>query len=782
MKTESLHRTLCAAEYGSQTLAPPWQPLRQPCSFVRGVGSSASLVRRFSRAVELEGHKTPVNTLCWNSDGTLLLSGSDDCRVKIWDARSHKLRRAVETGHTASILGAKFLETTNSFNIATCGADKQVRVIDFSRNAVRPYHCHSGRVKCLAALSPNVFLSGADDGVVCQYDTRERSTCGSYFDHSRASCRNLLVEQRDEKIDSPRTSIGVSSLAVDPLRPHIFATGGPSSFVRLYDRRMLGPGAEMPQGAGSRPRWVCCYLGPRCAAGRPRQASIRHVATSLAFSFNGRRLFASFSGDRIYSFDTEEHALECMADPSVRGSKLQLRSRRLASHGFQEAPASVEPVMLDAGEPFLPNSPFDVQDDLLPQGAFPGRESAGAVRGGAVSGEGGAAASGTGHRHRQGRLMLFWGRRQDAAQRPPTGSPAGALPGGASNGDLPAGSAGEGVGQASSANGARRSGTEPPRKRQRTRTPEGAPGGAALSGMMPTPPPWPVGGGGGSQRRSPRGRSGDGAPAAPRPSGPSLMTRLQQSLFSNQAGTSPGTAGAGGGDGAAGRGPGPQHGPAAPWIPLHARTIGLSLGSGASPAPLQEGGLFNSIGSWRRRRRVRSSRRAGVVLEDAGMELGSDTLQLCEGSSGALFLQSYAGHRHISSVKEISLLGARSEYVVSGSEDGNIFIWDAETGGIVCVLEGGGTSINSVAAHPYDPLLSSGSAEGAVQLWAPVAAEPSGNDNLEYIMRRNSQEMAEGEARREAPPALVSMLQAMGDMDGSQRLQAGGAAERCTMQ
>uniref|UniRef100_A0A061RZQ4 Nuclear receptor interaction protein n=1 Tax=Tetraselmis sp. GSL018 TaxID=582737 RepID=A0A061RZQ4_9CHLO len=424
MKTESLHRTLCAAEYGSQTLAPPWQPLRQPCSFVRGVGSSASLVRRFSRAVELEGHKTPVNTLCWNSDGTLLLSGSDDCRVKIWDARSHKLRRAVETGHTASILGAKFLETTNSFNIATCGADKQVRVIDFSRNAVRPYHCHSGRVKCLAALSPNVFLSGADDGVVCQYDTRERSTCGSYFDHSRASCRNLLVEQRDEKIDSPRTSIGVSSLAVDPLRPHIFATGGPSSFVRLYDRRMLGPGAEMPQGAGSRPRWVCCYLGPRCAAGRPRQASIRHVATSLAFSFNGRRLFASFSGDRIYSFDTEEHALECMADPSVRGSKLQLRSRRLASHGFQEAPASVEPVMLDAGEPFLPNSPFDVQDDLLPQGAFPGRESAGAVRGGAVSGEGGAAASGTGHRHRQGRLMLFWGRRQDAAQRPPTGSPA----------------------------------------------------------------------------------------------------------------------------------------------------------------------------------------------------------------------------------------------------------------------------------------------------------------------------------------------------------------------
>jgi WD and tetratricopeptide repeat-containing protein 1 len=41
----------------------------------------SSLVRRLSQEQELEGHQGCVNALAWNSNGSLLISGSDDLRV-----------------------------------------------------------------------------------------------------------------------------------------------------------------------------------------------------------------------------------------------------------------------------------------------------------------------------------------------------------------------------------------------------------------------------------------------------------------------------------------------------------------------------------------------------------------------------------------------------------------------------------------------------------------------------------------------------------------------------
>nr|GME00356.1 WD and tetratricopeptide repeats protein 1 isoform X1 [Ipomoea batatas]GME10546.1 WD and tetratricopeptide repeats protein 1 isoform X1 [Ipomoea batatas]GME20979.1 WD and tetratricopeptide repeats protein 1 isoform X1 [Ipomoea batatas] len=41
----------------------------------------SSLVRRLSLERELEDHQGCVNTIAWNSRGSLLISGSDDMRV-----------------------------------------------------------------------------------------------------------------------------------------------------------------------------------------------------------------------------------------------------------------------------------------------------------------------------------------------------------------------------------------------------------------------------------------------------------------------------------------------------------------------------------------------------------------------------------------------------------------------------------------------------------------------------------------------------------------------------
>ena len=46
----------------------------------------------------------------------------------------------------------------------------------------------------------------------------------------------------------------------------------------------------------------------------------------------------------------------------------------------------------------------------------------------------------------------------------------------------------------------------------------------------------------------------------------------------------------------------------------------------------------------------------------------------------SLFRRCYKGHRHLTATKGVALMGGRSEYVISGSDEGNIFVWDFETG------------------------------------------------------------------------------------------------------
>lgn len=46
------------------------------------------------------------------------------------------------------------------------------------------------------------------------------------------------------------------------------------------------------------------------------------------------------------------------------------------------------------------------------------------------------------------------------------------------------------------------------------------------------------------------------------------------------------------------------------------------------------------------------------------------------------FQRCYKGHRNQSDTNSVALIGGRSEFVVSGSEDGNIFVWDFHTGAL----------------------------------------------------------------------------------------------------
>jgi len=334
MDKHSIHRRLLHREQGySDRSSTP----ERPCTFLRHSQGDPALIRRLKQIVELQGHKGGVDTVTWNSGGTLLASGCDDCRIKIWDARRARSVKSIECGHTQNISCVRFLPETSDTQIVSCSADRQVRLIDLNKQAVRPFHCHHGRVKSVAAVGPDVFLSGGEDGMISQFDKRVRSTCYDRNRHSNTCCTNLLVEQRAENAGGrSQSTVGINSLAVDPLRPHFFATGGLDPIVRLFDRRMIRSPDLSSSSRPHRTPWVACFIPSHFKTDyAPFYNSVgrQHSITSIAFTFNGADLVASYSSERIYSFSVAEHALELASSASDRlymgQSTLRLRKHSI---------------------------------------------------------------------------------------------------------------------------------------------------------------------------------------------------------------------------------------------------------------------------------------------------------------------------------------------------------------------------------------------------------------------------------------------------------------------
>ena len=54
---------------------------------------------------------------------------------------------------------------------------------------------------------------------------------------------------------------------------------------------------------------------------------------------------------------------------------------------------------------------------------------------------------------------------------------------------------------------------------------------------------------------------------------------------------------------------------------------------------------------------------------------------------------------HVSPVKGVNFFGLRSEYVVSGSDCGHVFLWDKETQQVMQMLEGDHEGVVRQSSH-----------------------------------------------------------------------------------
>jgi nuclear receptor interaction protein len=81
----------------------------------------------------------------------------------------------------------------------------------------------------------------------------------------------------------------------------------------------------------------------------------------------------------------------------------------------------------------------------------------------------------------------------------------------------------------------------------------------------------------------------------------------------------------------------------------------------------------------------------------------------------------YRGHCNVKTVKDVNFFGLDDEYVVSGSDDGNLFIWDRKTTQLVNILEGDGEVVNVAQGHPYETMLAVSGIDHTIKIFSPDA-------------------------------------------------------------
>ncbi|XP_078037478.1 DDB1- and CUL4-associated factor 8 isoform X2 [Augochlora pura] len=84
------------------------------------------------------------------------------------------------------------------------------------------------------------------------------------------------------------------------------------------------------------------------------------------------------------------------------------------------------------------------------------------------------------------------------------------------------------------------------------------------------------------------------------------------------------------------------------------------------------------------------------------------------------FVHSYDGHTNIITVKGVSFFGPKSEFIISGSDCRDIFVWEKETEVIINSMRGNKRGVtNCLESHPHIPVLATSGIRHDVKIWAP---------------------------------------------------------------
>ncbi|KAF5184010.1 Ddb1- and cul4-associated factor [Thalictrum thalictroides] len=254
-----------------------------PRVFAQRFKASEDLVLRLDIYNKLQKHRGCVNTVSFNVVGDILVSGSDDRMVMLWDWDVGRVKLSFHSGHHNNIFQAKIMPYSDDRSIVTCAADGQVRHAQITENGTVETTMlakHEGRTHKLAIEpgSPHIFYTCGEDGLVQHFDLRNETSTELF------TCESSLNKSRYTSI------IHLNTIAIDPRNPNLFAVGGSDEYARVFDVRKY-----KWDGSDTFGEPADCFCPPHLIG--DGQVGI----TGLAFS-DQSELLVSYNDEHIYLF------------------------------------------------------------------------------------------------------------------------------------------------------------------------------------------------------------------------------------------------------------------------------------------------------------------------------------------------------------------------------------------------------------------------------------------------------------------------------------------------
>ncbi|KAJ8767004.1 hypothetical protein K2173_012513 [Erythroxylum novogranatense] len=280
--------------------------------------ASKDLVQRLEIYKKLDKHKGCVNTVSFNADGDILVSGSDDKQVILWEWESGRIKLSFHSGHSNNVFQAKIMPNTDDCSIVTCAADGQVRHAQISEHGqveTTLLGRHQRRAHKLAIIpgSSHIFYTCGEDGLVQHFDLRSGSATELF------TCQP--VERRGHM-----SVVNLNAITIDPRNPNLFAVAGLDEYARLYDIRKYKWDASTDFGQPTD------YFCP------PHLIGNEDVGiTGLSFS-DQSELLVSYNDEHIYLF-TKDMGL---GPNLVRSSTLSMGSDTSDVGSGSESPSVVD--------------------------------------------------------------------------------------------------------------------------------------------------------------------------------------------------------------------------------------------------------------------------------------------------------------------------------------------------------------------------------------------------------------------------------------------------------
>eukprot|EP00003_Mantamonas_plastica_P009622 TRINITY_DN1897_c1_g1_i21.p1 TRINITY_DN1897_c1_g1~~TRINITY_DN1897_c1_g1_i21.p1 ORF type:complete len:550 (-),score=156.32 TRINITY_DN1897_c1_g1_i21:1583-3232(-) len=153
-------------------------------------------------------------------------------------------------------------------------------------------------------------------------------------------------------------------------------------------------------------------------------------------------------------------------------------------------------------------------------------------------------------------------------------------------------------------------------------------------------------------------------------------------------------------------------------------------------------------------------------------------LNLDETGSDRTFVQVFKGHRNSDTIKEVNFMGPRSEFVISGSDDGNIFIWRKSDATILNVLDGDEHVVNVVQPHPTDMRLVASGIDDTIKIFEPIGFfdDCLDQETIDSIVSANMERMQQSDR-----PFRISMRRMMQFMMMEQAMVDAGELDEDTV-